>query len=198
MKYILILAANCLFILYGIMFFIDHKFIPEGTGAKIKNLLLLSATLWVSYNVLFIYILKKEDEQSGLIYKIASGSKHVVLSAQTFIQPFQHDLFTSIITAGVIMGISILILGMPGGLIVEVVQNILPVKKIEGDDMWPAALYVSFFWPLCFPIAVLTKNYFIQHGYTGYEIAGVSISGTLWVTTIISSAFFLFAKSPRF
>jgi len=194
MKYIIILLANCIFILYSILFFTDHKFVPEGTGARIRNVLLLCAALYVSYNVLFIYILKKENEQSGIIYKIASGLKHVALNSYAFVQPFQKEFITSLIIAGVIIGISILILGMPGGLIIEVVQNIVPLKKIEGDNMWPAALYVSFFWPLCFPIAVLTKNYFIQYGYTGYAIAGLSVSGTIWILTIVASAFFMFAK----
>ncbi len=176
------------------MFFVDHKFVPEGTGARIRNILLLCAALYVSYNVVSIYILKKEQQQSGLIYKVASSVKHSAMNTHEFIQPFQEEFITSLIIAAVIIGISILILGMPGGLIVEVVQNILPLKKIEGDNMWPAALYVSFFWPFCFPIAVLTKNYFIQHGCTGYVIAGLSVSGTIWVVAVVSSSFVLFAN----
>lgn len=192
MKFILILSANCIFLLYSIMFFIDHKFVPAGTAARIRNLVLLGTALYVSYNVLFIYILRKEPQQTGLIYRVAAGLKHIAVNSYTFIQPFQKEFFTSLIIAAVIIGISILILGMPGGLIIEIVQNIIPLKKIEGDNMWPAALYVSFFWPLCFPIAVLTKKYFIQHGSVAYAAAGLWVSGSIWVLTVVSTAFFLF------
>ena len=192
MKYILVLIVNILFILFSIMFFVDHKFVPQGTVARIRNLFLLCAVLYVSYNVLFIYILKKEKEQSGIIYKVAAGVKHSALNIHAFIQPFQQEFFTSLITAAIIIGISILIVGMPGGLIIEVVQNILPIKKIEGDNMWPAALYVSFFWPICFPVAVLVKNYLIQQNSTAYASQVFWIAGSLWVATIVYSAFFMF------
>jgi hypothetical protein len=60
--------------------------------------------------------------------------------------------------------------------------------------MWPAALYISFFWPLCFPIAVFTKNYLIQNEHGVHPLAGLWISGSVWVRMIVASAFLLFVN----
>ena len=194
MKYLLILLANCLFILYSIMFFVDNRFVPEETGARIRNLLLMCSAVYISYNVLFIYILKKENEQSGIIYKIASGIKHFTLNSYTFIQPFQKEFITSLIIAAVIVIISFILLGMPGGIIISLLQKIGIGNNIEGDNAWPAALYISFFWPLCFPIAVLTKQFLIYHGHVGYAFFGLWLSGFIWVSAVVSSAFLLFSN----
>ncbi len=179
------------------MFFVDHRFLPEETSAKIRNLLLLCSALYVSYNVLFIYILKKENEQSGIIYKIASGLKNFAVNSYTFIQPFQKEFIISIVIAAVIMVISFILVGMPGGLVIGAIQKLGIFNNIEGDNVWPAALYVSFFWPLCFPIAVLTKQYLIQHGYVGYALLGLSLSGLAWVLVVVTSVFFLFSNKSE-
>ena len=176
------------------MFFIDHEIFPEGTGAKIRNLLLLCSALYVSYNVLFIYILKKENEQSGLMYKIASTLKHAAVNSYTFIEPFQKEFIISLVIAGVIMIISFILLGLPGGIIIGLLQKIGIGNNIQGDNLWPAALYVSLFWPLCFPIALLTKQYLIQQEYVGYAFLGLWSSGLLWMTAIVMSAFLLFGN----
>ncbi|ABG60981.1 hypothetical protein [Cytophaga hutchinsonii] len=194
----IILLANCFFILYSIMFFTDHKFIPKETGGRIRNALLLCLALYVSYNVLFIYILKKENEQSGIIYKIASGIKYVSINSYTFIEPFQKEFIISLVIAAAIMMVSFILLGMPGGLIIGLLQKMGIGNNIQGDNVWPAALYVSLIWPLCFPIAVLTKNHLIQQGHIDYALLSLYLSGFLWVTVVISSTFLLFGNSPRF
>jgi len=181
------------------MFFVDNKFLPDQIGARIRNLLLLCSALYVSYNVLLIYILKKENEHSGIIYKIAASIKHTAVNSHAFIQPFQKEFITSLIIAAVIMIISFILVGMPGGLIIAGLQKIGIGDSIEGDNTWQAALYLSFFWPLCFPVAVLTKNYLIHQGYVGYALTGLCLSGFAWIMLVVGSVFLLFgSRSPRF
>jgi len=181
------------------MLFVDNKFVPEETGAKIRNLLLLVSALYVSYNVFFIYILKKEKEQSGIIYKIASIVKHAAVNSYMFIQPFQKEFIISLVIAAAIMVVSFILVGLPGGLILGLLQKIGIGNTIQGDNVWPAALYLSFFWPLCFPVAVLTKNYLIQQGYVGYALTGLCLSGFAWIMLVVGSVFVLFgSRSPRF
>jgi len=181
MKFIIILIVNCLFVLYCAMFFLDNKWWPEETISKITNALLLIAMFYVTYNIIYIYILKRKNQQSGIIYKMAAGTKNFVLNSHAFIQPFQKEFFISLIIAGAIIFISIVSVGLPGALIMMSVEKIGVFNPITGDNSWPATILVSIFWPMCFPVAVLTKNYLITYNYTQYTTLSLYLSGFLWI-----------------
>jgi hypothetical protein len=179
------------------MYFVDNRLVPEEIGARIRNLLLLCAAIYVSYNVLFIYIFKKKNQQSGIIYKIASGLKHFVENSYAFILPFQKEFMISLAIAAVIILISFILVGMPGGLLIGAIQKLGIFNTIKGDNVWPAALYASFFWPLCLPIAVLTKYYLIQQGYIGYALLGLCLSSLVWILAVVASVFLLFGNATK-
>ncbi len=195
MKYVTLLIINCFFILYSIMFFTDHKVWPESTSAKLRNVLFLCTTMYVAYNVLFIYILKKEKEQNGIIYKIFSAIKNSAINSYTFIQPFQKEFIISLILAAVIIIVSFVLLGLPGGIIITALQKVGIFNRIEGDNIWPASIFISCLWPLCFPIATLAKNYLIQHEYSSYSLVGLCLSACVWIISIIIITASLFGKN---
>jgi hypothetical protein len=187
MKSIIILIANCIVVLYSILFFIDNRFWPRTTNGKVWNILLLCLALYVCYDILYIYILKKNNIQSGLIYNIAAFVQKTVHSAQAFIQPVQKEFFISLIAAAVIIIISLLLVGLPGALLLSLLQKIGIGNNIQGDNVWPTAILLSIVWPFCFPAAVLVKRYFVLHRYSFVSI-GYFTTIFIWVvfwTTIV-------------
>ncbi len=194
MKYIIILIVNCLFVLYSAMFLIANSWWPKETVSKIRNILLLGAMLYVMWNIIYIYILKRMNQKDGIIYKMAAGTKHFVLNSYVFIQPFKKEFAISLIVAGAIIFISMVLLGLPGALIIMGVEKTGIFNPIEGDNSWPAAIFTSFFWPMCFPVAVLTKNFLIKNNYTQYINLSLYLSGVLWVLCVILGTFLQFGN----
>jgi hypothetical protein len=188
MKSIIILVANCIVILYSILFFLDNRFWQKTTGGKVWNILLLCLALYVCYDTLYIYILKKNNIQSGLIYNIAAFAQKTVHGAQAFIHPTQKEFFISLIVAAVIIIVSLLLAGIPGALLLSLLQKIGIGNNIQGDNVWPTAILLSIVWPFCFPAAVLVKRYFVLHGYNFVSISyftTIFIWVVFWITIVI-------------
>jgi hypothetical protein len=188
MKSIIILIANCTIILYSILFFIDNRFWAKTTNGKVWNILLLCLALYVCYDILYIYILKKNNIQSGLIYNIAAFVQKAVHSAQVFIQPIRKEFFISLIAAAVIIIISLLLVGLPGALLLSLLQKIGIGNNIQGDNVWPTAILLSIVWPFSFPAAVLVKRYFVLHGYSFVSVSyftTIFIWVVFWTTLVI-------------
>ncbi len=145
---------------------------------------MLVVGLYVIYNLLFIYLLKKQKEENGLIYKIIDTAEKAAHTFMIFIQPVQKELIISIFIAFVLIVISILLAGLPGAVILTLLQKIGLFTRVNGDNGWPCAILISILWPLCLPFAVLAKQYLVQHGYTGF--AGLRfLLGMLWIAIII-------------
>jgi len=184
MKFIVILLLNCFWVLYVALYFIDHPVKNTSTLGKIKQGLLLVVSLFVLYNILFIYILKKKTEESGLFYKIivfAEKTGHAVVSFQ---EPVQKEFIISVIIAFLLIVLGFLLSGLPGGLILSLLQKAGLLRGIQGDHVWPAAILLSILWPLCFPFAVLAKQFLLHRGYMGFTGLHIAL-GLLWIILMI-------------
>ncbi|MDB5257067.1 MAG: hypothetical protein JWM14_1762 [Chitinophagaceae bacterium] len=184
MKFIIILLLNCFFVLYCVMYLTDHSFTRASVGGKIRQGILLVVGLYVIYNILFIYLLKKQKEESGLIYKIIAFSEKAAHTFLTFIQPVQKEFIISIVIAFVLIVIGMLLAGLPGAVILALLQKMGLFTRVRGDSVWPCAILISMLWPLCLPFAVLVKQYLVQRGYAGF--AGLRfLLGMLWIIVIV-------------
>jgi hypothetical protein len=184
MKFILLLLANCFFVLYCILYLTDHPFTRASVGGKIMQAILLVAGLYVLYNVLFIYVLKKRKEENGLIYKIFAYSEKLIQDAITFIQPIQKEFIISILIALVLIVIGMLLAGLPGAAILALLQKAGLFTRVRGDSLWPAAILISILLPLCLPFAVLAKQFLLQRGYAGFTGLRLLLS-MLWIVIIV-------------
>lgn len=196
MKYFLLLAANCFFVLFSSLFLLDFRWWPKATLGRIGCAVWLSAVLYVAYNAVNVYLLKRMGPESGVIYKLAAGVKDLALDSHAFIQPFQKEFYTSLLIAGGIILVSLVLMGLPGGVLVGLLGGIKGLQPIKGDNVWPASLLVSIFLPLCIPIAVLVKNALIQYDFGQYSTLGLFASGILWALFVLIGTMLLFQEPP--
>ncbi len=193
MKFIIILLLNCFLVLCSILYFIDHPFTRASVTGKIKQLVLLLLSVCVLYNVLFIYLLKKKKVENGLIYKIIAFAEKLIHDSMIFIQPIQKEFIISLIIAFVLIVLGMLLAGLPGAAVISVLQKTGLLHGIQGDNAWPAAILLSIAWPLCFPFAILTKQFLLHCSYVGF--AGLSILlGLVWIVFIVPVTALLFTK----
>jgi hypothetical protein len=70
--------------------------------------------------------------------------------------PFKRAAWAEI-TAALLVGLNLVLLGLPGAIFVEPVASVFEQfgKKIPGDAVWPAAIWVSILMPVGFPLAVM-------------------------------------------
>src|SRR5689334_9632394 len=87
---------------------------------------------------------------------------------QAFIQPFQKELLVWTLVALGISVLSVLLMGLPGALLLEIPIRLRLCRPIKGDNAWPAALVVSVLWPIGIPVGVLVKHYLLQTAYAPY------------------------------
>ena len=61
------------------------------------------------------------------------------------------------ITAVLLVGLNLVLLGLPGAIFLEPVASVFESfgKKIPGDAVWPAAIWVSMLMPTGFLLAVM-------------------------------------------
>ncbi|MBC7450076.1 MAG: hypothetical protein H7259_01155, partial [Cytophagales bacterium] len=97
---------------------------------------------------------------------------------QTLIHPFQKELFIWLLIAAVIALISFLLVGLPGGAVLIAIEKTGLTSKIQGDNTWPAALFLSITWPFCLPAGVLVKHYLINNGYAHNGKPGLVVQCT--------------------
>jgi hypothetical protein len=187
-KYILILGAN-IFILYCfIMFMVDHTLIPKELFPLIRNIVLFVLALWICYDVVRIYVLQKQTQESGMVYKVAAKSKTCGLAFYYHIKPFQKEFVTWTLIAAGVAFLGMLLMGIPGYLLLAIPAKLGIVQELQGDDAWPAAILTSMLWPLFFPIGILVKQHLIKIGYLSYAFPGflgTVLIGIIGVVTLI-------------
>lgn len=94
------------------------------------------------------------------------------------------------IAAVLMVGLNLVLLGLPGALFVWPVAELLGAfgKKISGDSVWPAAIIVSMLMPVGFLLAVMriarvkpavSVAEMVLWGFVGLAVAGFVISGAL-------------------
>jgi|GEM_PF-2595942 len=185
MKYILLLLAKALVLLFIVLFFADHAFLPPGTLAKTRNLLLLLLFMGIGYNMVSIYITKQHAPESGLLYKTVSGVRSTAGHFSQYIQPFQKELIVySLIAAGLAIA-GALLAGIPGFLLLEIPVKLGICRQISGDGAWPAALLMSLLWPLCLPAGVFLKHWLNSHGYPLFTFAGPLLAVVTGVPVLV-------------
>lgn len=61
------------------------------------------------------------------------------------------------IAAVLLVGLNLMLLGLPGALFVEPVASLLAMagRKFHADQFWPAAIYVSMLMPVGFLLAIM-------------------------------------------
>lgn len=172
LKFILILVANTFFLYCLILFFIDNRIITKDPFTIIQNTLLFILGLWITYNLATIYVFRKEKQESGLIYKLASKTKSLGVSIYHLTQSFQKELIIWTIAAIALSFLGLITMGIPGFFWLEIPVKLGIVSELKGDALWPSAIAVSMLWPLFFPVGVLVKHQLIKMGYVSYAITG--------------------------
>lgn len=194
MKYYIILAVNCLVVTYLVSFLIDHSFIPAGTVPKIRNIVFVLLLLTVSYNLVTIYVLKRNTPESGLVYKTGAGARKNIVQFRQFIQPFQKELLIYTLVAAGLAIAGLLLVGIPGQLLLDLPAKSGMVNGISGDNKWPAAILLSVLWPLCLPGGVLLKNHLLQHGFVSLSNATVMFTLLLGIPFFTGLVYALFKQ----
>jgi hypothetical protein len=101
--------------------------------------------------------------------------------------PFFRRVRWAELTAVLLVGLNLLLLGLPGALFLEPVGALLELtgRKLPGDAAWPAAIYVSMLMPAGFLLAVMraarvrpdaSVAALILWGLAGLAVAGVLLS----------------------
>jgi hypothetical protein len=86
------------------------------------------------------------------------------------------------ITAACLMGLGLLLLGLPGAILLELPSWLGLTGSIEGDAAWPAAILVSIVWPVFIPLGVIAKHRLASRG------AGTLSHVALWGTILVGAA----------
>lgn len=193
MKFIVVLLLNCFWVLCSILYFVDHPFTRASVTGKIKQLVLGSLSVYILYNILYIYLLKKEQVENGLIYKLIAFAKNFIHDAMASIQPAQKELIISLVIAFVCIVVGLLLVGLPGGAMINLLQKAGLLRGIKGDNVWPSAIHLSIAWPLCFPFSVLTKQFLGHCGFESFEGLSLLLSSG-WIIFMIVITGLLFTK----
>lgn len=88
------------------------------------------------------------------------------------------------------LGITVLsifpLMGLPGGLVIELLHytGVLASHKLAGEDLWPAALVLSFILPFGWPLAILIRNH-CSHSLRISSTALFYLIFLLWFISII-------------
>ncbi|MDF2456014.1 MAG: hypothetical protein K0R51_2007 [Cytophagaceae bacterium] len=191
MKFIAVLLLNCFLILGNILYFVDHPFTGASVAGKIKQVVLGALSVYILHNILFIYLLKKEKVENGLIYKLIAFTKNFIHDVLAFIQPVQKEFIISLVIAFVCIVIGMLLIGLPGGAMINLLQKAGLLRGIKGDNVWPSAIHLSIVWPLCFPFSVLTKQFLFHRGHESFEsLSLLLISGWIVFMIVITGLLF--------
>ena len=158
-------------------------------------MLLLTLMLYIAYNIMSIYILKKDPVENGLVYKAVSSVQQWVQAAYTYIQPVQKELITWTLIAVGISVVSLLLMGLPGGLLLILIGKAGIFPSIEGDHTWPAAIFLSVTWPFCLPFGVIAKHALVQQGYISQPNVAWAFSVFIALSVLISLVFGMFGKA---
>jgi hypothetical protein len=59
-------------------------------------------------------------------------------------RPLEQWLLKALISAGVVLGVGMLLLGLPGAAVLEIVEGLGLARKLHPDSVWPLAIYITF------------------------------------------------------
>lgn len=194
MKYYTILGLNCLLLVYLISFLIDHSFLSGGIVPKIRNLVFVLLLITVCYNLITIYVLKRNSPESGLVYKSAGIFQNKIAGFRQFIQPYQKELLSYTIIAAGLSAAGLLLVGIPGQLLLDLAAKTGLVSPVKGDNKWPAAILLSVLWPICLPGGLLLKNYLLQQGYPSKSSNSLVLSLLLGIPFMTGLVYALFKQ----
>jgi hypothetical protein len=186
MKAYLILGINIIVVFYLTAFFMDNRLFPKETISKIINILFLGLLLGIVYNLVFIYLLKKQAPEDGLVYKFVSTTSHYFHAGFAYIQPFKKEMLIAVIAAVAVIFVSLMLVGLPGQLLIEISHILGTTKNISRENSWPAAILVSLIWPLFIPIGVIIKYEISKNSQT--LIANAAMALTILGGMILSVA----------
>lgn len=99
------------------------------------------------------------------------------------------------ITAVLLVGLNIVLLGLPGALFMGPVSELFAAfgKKIPGDAVWPAAIWVSGLMPLGFLLAVMRVARVKPNASVAemilWGLAGLAVAGFLFSLLLLSLPF---------
>jgi hypothetical protein len=187
-KYLAILCLN-LFLLYCfVLFFIDNTIITAEPLVIVRNIILFALALWIVYDVVTIYVQKKQKQERGLVYIVASKSRTYGFAFYEHILPFRKEFTNWSLAAMVLMFLGIISLGITGYVWLAIPVALGLVSELAGDSAWPAAILMSLTWPLLLPIAVLVKHRLIKTGNSSMAVPAfwcVIVGGIAFVVTAI-------------
>ena len=179
------------------MYFIDNRIISKEPISILRNSILFIMAIWISYNLITIYILKKEKQESGIVYKTAAKCKSVALNFLTYIKPFQKEFIQWTLIAAGMAFFGMLLVGLPGALLLAIPAKLGLVAEIKGDAAWPSAILVSLLWPFLFPIAVLVKYELIKAGQIPYALTGFIGTIVLGIILIVTLTYLIIGKTKN-
>jgi len=184
MKSIFIFLLN-LFIVFCLFSIATDHLWSLDTFSIIRNILCAGLGLYLSYNAIRIYALKKESPEQGLIYRVVGKLQIYFAKFYTYIKPVQREF---LIWLGIAVGIgfiSLVLVGIPGAFLISIPAWLGLTKELEGDGVWPAAILVSLLWPISLPVGVLIKYRLKQQGNEKYSLFG--FIGTVLLAIILST-----------
>ncbi|MBK8955243.1 MAG: hypothetical protein IPM34_06775 [Saprospiraceae bacterium] len=139
---------------------------------------------------LLAYAQYKKQKRNGLEPDYTFQIKDLRSNAKVpeSIQLMRTGIWTLVITVLSIFPL----MGLPGGLLIELLHlfGILPADKLAGEDLWPAALVVSFTLPFGWPLAVLVRNLGAQSNRVSPTVLFWSVL-LLWVFVLIMLLVFM-------
>jgi hypothetical protein len=169
-KYLTILCLN-LFLLYCfVLFFIDNTIITAEPLVIVRNIILFAVALWIVYDVVTIYVQKKQKQERGLVYIVVSKGRTYGFAFYEHILPFRKEFINWSLAAMVLMFLGIISLGITGYIWLAIPVALGLVSELAGDSAWPAAILLSLTWPLLLPIAVLIKHHLIKSGNSAVAV----------------------------
>ena len=69
----------------------------------------------------------------------------------------------SLVAAGVAV-LSVVLMGLPGGLLLELYRALgITQRAMDIDQVWPAAIYASVLWPISIPAGHYLRQRFVRH-----------------------------------
>lgn len=98
------------------------------------------------------------------------------------------------VAAVLLVGLNLMLLGLPGALFVDPVAAILSAtgRRIDADAYWPVAIYVSGLMPIGFLLAIMRAARLRPHASTGalalWGLVGAVVAGFVFALIILTLA----------
>lgn len=193
MRLIIVLCINAVLALYFAMYLLSNRLWPDENLLKAVNTVFALLVIWLSYDLVTVYLTKTRAHDAGLIYKIYSVVTFLAHGFFDYIQPFRRQfVIGSLIAIGVIV-ISFLSLGIPGALLMELPVKLGLATPITGDNAWPAALIISMTWPFFIPLGIVIKLELNKLGYVSLATAALVCTVVIGMMACTGLSYLLFS-----